>query len=158
MLDTRELRRTLGCFATGVVVVTSNDGARVHGMTANSFMSVSLEPPLVLISVASRAKMAAVLNREPHYGLSILSCPQEPISAHFAKRGSRRELEFEWHEGVPLIAGALGHLVCRIVERIVLGDHTLFVGEVVHHCRREGPPLLYFAGGYQRLRFEEASR
>lgn len=155
MLDPRELRRTLGCFATGVVVVTGQDGDRVHGMTANSFLSVSMNPPLVLVSIANDARMASVLGSASHYGLSILSCPQEPISSHFARRGSELELEFDWWEGVPLIADALGHLVCRISERPVVGDHTLFIGEVIHHRRAEGPPLLYFGGGYQRLRLED---
>ncbi len=154
VIDRRELRRTLGCFATGVVVVTSDDGRDVRGMTANSFMSVSLEPPLVLVSVANNAKMGGVLTRAEHYGLSILSCPQQEISSHFATRGSQLQLEFERVDGVPLIADALAQIVCRISRRIRLGDHTLFVGEVLHHKRTNAPPLLYFAGSYQRLSVE----
>jgi flavin reductase (DIM6/NTAB) family NADH-FMN oxidoreductase RutF len=127
-------------------------------MTANSFMSVSLEPPLVLVSIANTAKMAEVLGCATHYGLSILSGPQEAISSHFATRGSRRQLEFQWVEGVPLVGEALAHIVCRIAERIVLGDHTLFVGEVMHHERTQGPPLLFFEGSYQRLHQEGPAR
>jgi flavin reductase (DIM6/NTAB) family NADH-FMN oxidoreductase RutF len=151
MHDPRELRRTLGSFATGVVVITSRHGDGVHGMTANSFLSVSMDPPLVLVSIGNHTRMSGVLTDADHYGLSILSGPQEPISSHFATRGGQLEPEFEWWQGVPLIANALGHLVCRISDRPVVGDHTLFIGEVLQHRRREGPPLLFYGGNYQKL-------
>src|SRR5207302_3431572 len=114
-LETAEFRRTLGMFATGVTVITTRVGEQIHGMTANAFMSVSLQPPLILISVDRRARMNALLREGVRYGVSVLEERQSVLSDHFAGRaGEGPEPEFEFVHETPLVEGALAHLVARI--------------------------------------------
>lgn len=155
-IDPMQLRRTFGRFATGVLVVTTRWGERVHGMTANSFTSVSLTPPLVLICIDRQAAMREALDESRHYGLSVLSADQEHLSRHFASRNSpERDISFEDLAGVPVVAGALAQFSCRIVETHEAGDHLIFIGEVKGHRHDEGEPLLYFGGGYNYLQRQE---
>src|SRR3990170_1103628 len=101
-------RRTLEMFATGVTVITTQDGDQVHGMTANAFMSVSLRPPLVMISVDRRAKMHALLHEGRRYGISVLADDQQELSDRFAGRVDvARELQFDVVHETPLMSGAL---------------------------------------------------
>lgn len=158
-VDPVQLRRALGRFATGVLVVTTRWGDRVHGMTANSFTSVSLTPPLVLICVDRRAAMRQALQESGHYGLSVLSREQQHLSRHFSSRnGPEREVAFEDLGGVPVIAGALAQFSCRITLPLDAGDHLIFVGEVTAHHHNEGDPLLYFGGGYSYLQQPQPER
>lgn len=151
-LDVRELRAALGSFITGVIVVTAAYESGEHGMTANSFTSVSLVPPLVLVCIDNNARMARVLERGMHFGLSILACGQERISRHFAGRAEAGlKVDFTWHEGVPLIAGAVSHFVCRVMDSHVAGDHTVQIAAVEHFARFARPPLLFYAGSYLHL-------
>ena len=146
-------RRTLGMFATGVTVITTQDGDQVHGMTANAFMSVSLRPPLVVISVDRRAKMHALLNEGRRYGISVLADEQRALSDRFAGRTGEgtEEVEFEVVHETPLVRGALAHLVARVVRSNWGGDHSLFVGQVEYARYGEGQPLLFQGGRYQHL-------
>ncbi len=150
-------RRTLGMFATGVTVVTTQakDGQadQVHGMTANAFMSVSLRPPLVVISVDRRAKMHALLHEGRRYGISVLADEQRSLSDRFAGRTSdgTEEVEFDLVHDTPLVRGALAHLVARVVRSNWGGDHSLFVGQVEYARYGEGQPLLFQGGRYQHL-------
>lgn len=142
----------MGRFVTGVTVVTTRLGERVHGMTANAFLSVSIDPPLILVSVSQRARMHGYLLEAGRYGVSILSEDQEAVSDHFAGRVREGlDLQFEERGDIPLIAGALAQVVARVVEAHPVGDHTLFIGEVEHLFHREGRPLCYYAGRYGRL-------
>ncbi|KIX84726.1 flavin reductase family protein [Thermus filiformis] len=151
-IDPVHFRRTLGRFATGVTVVTVRTGEEVHGMTANAFLSVSLEPPLVLVSVDRKARTHGRLLEAGRYGVSVLSEEQREVSERFAGRGGEgAEVAFVERAGVPLLAGALAHVVARVVEAHPAGDHTLFLGEVEHLDYREGRPLLYYAGRYHRI-------
>jgi flavin reductase (DIM6/NTAB) family NADH-FMN oxidoreductase RutF len=147
------LRRTLGMFATGVTVITTREGDKVHGMTANAFMSVSLEPPLVLISVDRRTKMCALLHGDRNYGVSVLADGQEELSDRFAgRRGSERvEPRFEVVHDTPLVEGALAHFVANIVRSYWGGDHSLFLGQVLYARYSDGTPLLFHGGRYERL-------
>jgi flavin reductase (DIM6/NTAB) family NADH-FMN oxidoreductase RutF len=113
-----EFRRTLGMFATGVTVITTRVGEQVHGMTANAFMSVSLQPPLILISVDRRAKMNSLLNEGARYGVSVLGEGQTALSDRFAGRvrEDAPEATFEIVHETPLVEGALAHLVARVVR------------------------------------------
>ena len=122
-------RRTLGMFATGVTVITTTSADQVHGMTANAFMSVSLRPPLVLISVDGRAKMHAMLNEGKRIGISVLSEDQESLSDRFAGRpgGTGPEPSFDVVRETPLVEGALAHLVARVTRSYWGGDHSLFL-------------------------------
>lgn len=146
-------RRTLGMFATGVTVITTRIGEQVHGMTANAFMSVSLEPPLVLISVDRRARMNALLGEGKRFGISVLADEQEALSDHFAgrSRGGPVEARFLSVKETPLLEGAVAHLVARIVRSYWGGDHSLFLGRVEYARYGEGRPLLFHAGKYERL-------
>jgi flavin reductase (DIM6/NTAB) family NADH-FMN oxidoreductase RutF len=145
-------RRTLGMFATGVTVITTELGPQVHGMTANAFMSVSLRPPLVVISVDKRARMHTLLNEGRRFGISVLSELQRDLSDHFAGRVDRpTEAAFEVIHETPVVEGALAHLVCRVVRSYWGGDHSLFVGQVEYARYGEGAPLLFHGGRYELL-------
>jgi flavin reductase (DIM6/NTAB) family NADH-FMN oxidoreductase RutF len=149
-----EFRRTLGMFATGVTVVTVKTGEQVHGMTANAFMSVSLEPPLVLISVDRRARLNAMLREGALFGISVLAAGQEPLSDRFAGRIAADSLEvgFELVHETPLVEGAIAHLVAKVVRSYWGGDHSLFLGQVEYaRYAAERRPLLFHGGRYERL-------
>lgn len=150
MIDSREFRTTLGHFATGVAVVTMLLEGEPYGITVNAFMSVSLKPPLVAIAIDERANAHPTLLESERYGVSILTDEQEGVSNLFAGYPSNAEPEYVHVDGVPLLAGALGHLVCRIVAQHEAGDHTLFVGQVEHLAYGSGIPLLYYRGKYVR--------
>jgi flavin reductase (DIM6/NTAB) family NADH-FMN oxidoreductase RutF len=146
-------RRTLGMFATGVTVLTTRVAEQVHGMTANAFMSVSLRPPLVLISIDRRAKMGALLHEGTRFGVSVLEARQTGLSDRFAGRVADElpEATFEIVHETPLVEGALAHLVARVVRSYWGGDHSLFLGQVEFARYGEGRPLLFHGGRYERL-------
>ena len=147
------LRRTLGMFATGVTVITTRERDKVHGMTANAFMSVSLEPPLVLISVDRRTKMCALLYGGRNFGVSVLAEGQEALSDRFAGRPAIESAEprFEVVHDTPLVEGALAHFVANIVRSYWGGDHSLFLGQVLYAHYTAGTPLLFHGGRYEKL-------
>jgi flavin reductase (DIM6/NTAB) family NADH-FMN oxidoreductase RutF len=151
-LETAEFRRTLGMFATGVTVITTRVGEQIHGMTANAFMSVSLQPPLILISVDRRAKMNALLREDARFGVSVLEESQSALSNRFAGReGDGSEASFEIVNDAPLVAGALAHLIAQVVRSYWGGDHSLFLGRVEYARYGDGTPLLFHGGGYGRV-------
>ncbi|MEA2289654.1 MAG: hypothetical protein QOD55_1651 [Solirubrobacteraceae bacterium] len=147
------LRRTLGLFATGVTIITTRVGEQVHGMTANAFMSVSLEPPLVLISVDRRTKMCGLLHEGSCYGVSVLCDGQSALSDRFAGRASddAPEPRFELIHDTPLVEGALAGFVAKVSHSYWGGDHSLFLGQVEYARTGEGTPLLFHGGRYERL-------
>ena len=150
------LRRTLGMFATGVTIITTRVGEQVHGMTANAFMSVSLEPPLVLISVDRRTKMCGFLHEGSTYGVSVLCETQSTLSDRFAGRPAAEgeeqdEPRFDLIHDTPLVGGALAGFVSKVVKSYWGGDHSLFLGQVEYARTGEGTPLLFHGGRYERL-------
>ncbi len=146
------LRQVMGRFATGVTVITTHHRDTIHGMTANAFLSVSLRPPLVLVSLGS-CRMGEMLPRTRRYGVSVLAHDQGHFAEHFAaQRVSPVEPEFVWHEGLTLLDGALAHLVCRVVDVHPAGDHELWIGEVEHVHQRDGEPLLFYTGRFGTVR------
>ncbi|WP_433042320.1 flavin reductase family protein [Dactylosporangium sp. CS-033363] len=159
-LDTRVLRTTFGAFATGVTVVTVG-GAAPHGMTANSFTSVSLDPPLVSVCVERQAIMHASLTDAGVFGVSVLSARQEAVARHFANRhrplGRQQFDAVDWlpgeRTGAPLIAGSLAHFECRVWRRYDGGDHTIFLGELLAAGGSVAPgdALLFLAGRFHAL-------
>ena len=148
-----EFRRTLGMFPTGVTIITTQAGGHVHGMTANAFMSVSLQPPLILISVDRRARMHSLLHEGSRYGISVLGDEQEALSDHFAGRALEEapEARFLVVRETPLVDGAVAHLVARVVRSYWGGDHSLFLGRVEYARYAEGQPLLFHGGRYEHL-------
>ncbi len=151
-VDPRAFRDTMGRFATGITVVTTVVDNAVHGMTANAFLSVSLDPPLILVSVDKRARMHGFLERSGRYGVSILAAHQQDYSQHFAGRPVEGlELKFVWVRDMPLLAETLGHIVATVVDAHPAGDHTLFIGRVEYLQAFEGDPLIFFRGQYRHL-------
>jgi flavin reductase (DIM6/NTAB) family NADH-FMN oxidoreductase RutF len=156
--DARTLRDAMGCFATGITIVTAHapDGTPV-GLTANSFTSVSLDPPLLLVCIANSAGSAPVLREAERFGVNVLQTSQQAASNRFAGKGEDRFAATAWgpgETGVPLLDGSLVSFECKRFEVHEGGDHFLLVGEVVRaqfEPRRD--PLLYFRGKYRRLHF-----
>ncbi len=148
-MDDREFRNAMGKFATGVTVITTLCDGEVHGMTANAFMSVSLNPKLVLISVGEKARMLEKIRETGRFAVNILSVEQRELSMQFAGQlKENREVSFDWLSGLPVIPQALVNLTCNVYSSYEAGDHTLYVGEVVELITREGEPLTFFAGKY----------
>ena len=155
MMDARQFRSALGRFASGVTVVTTEHEGQTHGMTANAFVSVSLNPPLVLVSVDHRAHLHRILPLSGRYGVSILAEDQLPLSNHFAGRKvDGLEVSFIRAHDLPVIAGAAAHLVTQVVEAYPAGDHTLYIGQVEYLAWREARPLLFYSGQYRQLDLE----
>lgn len=154
-IDEATFRSVLGRFASGVTVITSlTSDDRDHGMTVSAFCSVSLDPPLVLASIASDTEMCAILNEAEFFGVSILDIDQEAISRRFAEHDGDRFDGIGYQRGksgVALLDGVLAHAECRIVDRHPAGDHTLFIGEVEDASVLGDAPLLYYRGGYTQL-------
>lgn len=151
-IDKRELRTTLGRFCTGVTVVSTADDEGVHAMTANAFTSVSMEPPLVLVSIDNRARMHAKLPSTKRYGVSVLAADQERLAMHFAGRpDANHAVGFVWVDAIPLVRDAIAHFVCDSFATHEAGDHTLYIGEVRSFDMRVGEPLLFHSGTFTRL-------
>ncbi|WBB80696.1 flavin reductase family protein [Micromonospora sp. WMMD882] len=157
--DPQQLRRIFGAFATGVTVVTVG-GAEPHGMTANSFTTVSLDPPLVLISVDRRAIMHAALESTSHFGVSVLAADQELVARHFANRwrglGRAQFDAVDWvpgrATGAPLIQGALARFECELWRSYDGGDHTLFLGLLLTaEQQNDDEPVLFLRGRFRQV-------
>ena len=155
-IDSREFRRSLGQFASGVTVVTTRDAeGRPQGLTASSFCSVSLEPPLVLVCIDNRIEARRAVQESGVFAVSVLAEAQESVSRQFAAGGPDKFIGVELlpgASGAPLVSGALTHIECRLVAAHPAGDHTIFVGEVERLTSAPGLPLLYHGSAYHRLR------
>lgn len=151
--NSRDYRHALGRFATGITVVTTEVETIIHGMTCNAFLSISLTPPLIGISVTHKARMLGFLEQSGRFGVSILSDAQEHISSHFAGQ-HQADLEDPFIEinNMAMIKAANAHLIADVVEQVVLGDHTLFVGQVTYfNYQADGDPLIYSKGRYAKV-------
>ncbi len=157
--STSEFRLALGQFATGVTVVTAERApGLVHGMTANSFTSVSLDPLLILICVSENAQLLPLIQRHGRFGVNILKDNQRAISEYFARTEedpqteSRLGIRYRWtEEGIPLLEDALVHLTCKVASSHAAGDHTIFIAKVESVEVYDGEPLLYLRGEYRRI-------
>jgi flavin reductase len=151
-LDVEYFKSALSSFATGVTIAATAVGNELHGATANAVMSVSLDPPLIVLSIQQGTRMHGVLQRSDNYALSILAADQKEAARYFAdssqSHGSIAFDIFGAHPGptgAPLLNGALAHVDCRIVDAYPAGDHTLYIGRVVYAASRtDGEPLLYY--------------
>jgi flavin reductase (DIM6/NTAB) family NADH-FMN oxidoreductase RutF len=153
VFDARQFRSALGRFASGVTIITVSYEGQTHGMTANAFVSVSLDPPLVLVSLDNRSYMHKILPSAGHYGVSVLAEKQEQLSNHFAGRTQEGlHIRFTTRADVPLIDGAVAYFAVKVIDVHPAGDHTLYVGHVQHFESRDDKPLLFYAGRYQLLR------
>jgi flavin reductase (DIM6/NTAB) family NADH-FMN oxidoreductase RutF len=150
-VTSQTFRQTLSRFASGVTVVTMQEGNDIHGITVSAFLSVSLEPPLVLVSIDKKAQSHARLLSTQQYGVSFLAEGQEPLSNHFAGRDDSVSAVFDSLAGFPVLKDALAQLVCRIHQTVDAGDHTLFIGHIQEVAWRDGMPLAYFQGKYRQV-------
>lgn len=153
--DRQELRAALGCFATGVVVVTTlGKGGAPVGLTINSFNSVSLDPPLVLWSLALSAPSLDAFRSHPAFAINILSAEQADACRQFARPAPDKFAGVGWtpgHEGVPVLDGAVANLQCRTFRRYEGGDHEIFLGEVVGLRASDREPLVYHRGRFAQV-------
>ena len=155
--DPRTLRDALGCFATGVTVVTTRDETgQPVGLTANSFSSVSLDPPLILFCLARSSTNVESFRQAEHFAINVLHIGQQPTSGVFARSGDRfQDVAWEtWDTGAPILSGALASFECATDQIVEAGDHLVIIGRVTRarfEPRRD--PLLYFRGKYRRLHF-----
>lgn len=155
-LTGKEFRRVLGHFATGVTVVTVRRSRDlIHGMTANAFTSVSLEPPLVLVCVDHRARSHPLLLEQERFGINVLRDNQEPLARYFAdseqdhETGGKLGVAYAASErGTPWLQDCLARLDCTLVETHPGGDHTLFIGRVEQASTGTGRPLLFYRGKF----------
>jgi flavin reductase (DIM6/NTAB) family NADH-FMN oxidoreductase RutF len=156
LVSPADMRHTLGRFCTGVTVVTTARDGEVHAMTANAFTSVSLDPPLVLVSIDNGTRMHALLPDTRRFGVSVLAGDQERTAWHFAGRPLADPGElFELDAGVPFVRGAIAHVGCALHARHPAGDHTLYLGLVEHLSSRPGDPLLFHRGTFGRMSYEQ---
>jgi len=157
-VDQRLFRDVMGTFATGVTVVTLDVDGEPRGMTANAVLSLSLDPPLVVVCVQRTGSMHELFDEATGFGVNILAANQRAISDLFASHGVPDEPMggFEYRSGVtgvPLLAGTVGHVECRITERLPGGDHTIVIGEAVEvgYDTEDADPLLFHRGRYRLL-------
>ena len=151
MVSSDDFRTAMGEFATGVTVITTHDDeGKPHSMTANSFTSVCLDPPVVLVCVAHGTHTYNYLERTGRFGVNILSQEQQELGALFAKKPEDRDdsVNYNYTEGeagVPILDGSMVFFGCEVMGSHVYGDHTIYMGEVKEMLRNEpGEPLMFF--------------
>ncbi len=155
-LDKAEYRRALGAFMTGVTVVTTID---VHdepwGVTANSFTSVSLDPPLVLVCLGKKGRTYPTFQATQKFGINILSLEQKDLALHFASSVENRFFGIQWSgktDGAPILPGATAWFNCSVRERFEASDHEIILGEVVEFERTDATPLGYCSSTFVTAR------
>jgi flavin reductase (DIM6/NTAB) family NADH-FMN oxidoreductase RutF len=160
-----DFRKAMGCFATGVTVITVDQDGEVHGMTANAFTAVSLEPVLVLVCVDHRARTHAHLHARKRFGVNVLRSDQQAIAEYYASSAETHQhpeaagARFDrTTHGTSVLQGALAYLECRLHSTQTAGDHTIFIAEVEEVVVREGEPLLYFRSQYRDIKKIEKVR
>ena len=153
--DPKDLRNAFGTFATGVTIVTTKEPSGIpRGFTANSFTSVSLDPPLVLVCIGKFAASLEVFSNSEGFAVNILSEVQKDVAGLFATQRADKFENTVWHEGkgnMPLIDGALSWFECERNKVIDAGDHIILIGEVKDYAYSQGQPLGYVNGGFFTL-------
>lgn len=158
-MDISDFRKVMGRFPTGVTVVTSRLGDELHGMTCNAFLSVSIAPPTVLVSLARDARTTRLIEKSRVFAVNLLSDAQVALSDRFAGRDKDKEANrfegFDWAPaatGAPVFRDVLAYLDCRVRSAFDGGDHTLYVGEVAAAALEDARrPLLFFQSKYLGL-------
>jgi len=155
MTDSKAFRRSLGKFATGVTVVTCTDqDGHPCGITANSFSSVSLDPPLILWNIAKVSNSLRAYLDAGHFAINVLSADQREVSTHFARTDHTLfdSIKFTLSpDGVPLLPGTIATFECRTHTIHDCGDHYIIIGEVHGFHVEDGDPLLFYSGGYRNI-------
>ena len=154
-MDAREIRHVMGHFATGVTIVTTKDKAGVPtGITANAFSSLSLNPPLVLVCIDKKANCYDCFEDSRVFAVNLLGEHQEHLANRFATKGIEKFQDAAWHmsdNGIPVLDETIGHIECTVTQGYDGGDHTIYLGEVIHAQAAGDRPLLFFKGKYARL-------
>ena len=156
-MDDLLFRKAMGKFATGVTVLTTIHEGDIHGMTANAFMSVSLDPKLVVISVGKNARFLDKVTQSKRFAVNILAEDQQQVSQHFAGK-PQGEVHFATLDGLPVIDGAIAQITCEVASVYEEGDHTLFIGRVTDLKLEEKNPLLFFGGQYSEVKALETNK
>ena len=157
--ERRRLRSLMARFATGVSVVAARHGPLLAGMTANAIASISIDPPLMMASIARKSETHGAIIGSHAFSVSVLADDQQSLAECFAQPTTAAKLKgfcgADWHEaetGSPILEGALAYFDCRLAERHDGGDHTIFLGEIVAAGYREdAAPLLWYGSRYRRL-------
>ncbi|WP_226034833.1 flavin reductase family protein [Aquibacillus saliphilus] len=151
-MDNRLFRDAMGKFATGITVVTTEYKGEIYGMTVNAFMSISLDPKLIAISIDEKATMYEKLQDTKNFGLSILSDKQKELSMIFARqKETDSEINYTFQDGKPVLKNSLATLSCTVKETTKAGDHLIFIAEVSDVELNSGQPIVYFGGEYQEI-------
>jgi len=158
-LNPADFRKAMGAFATGVTIITVDLDGEVHGMTANAFTSVSLDPMLVLVCVDHSTRTHAHLHAKKRFGINVLCEDQRAISEYYARPERTHEhaeaeagARFDrTQHGTPVLHGALAYLECRLQSAEDAGDHTIFIAQVEDVVVGQGSPLLFFRGKYRSI-------
>lgn len=152
VMENREFRDVMSKFATGVTVVSTEVEGEVKGMTVNAFMSVSLDPRLIAVSIDEKASLYHTLKKTGRFGISVLKENQQNLSMIFAKQKEKdQEIIYEYIEGNPVIKGSLANLSCEVKETATAGDHIIFIAEVRGIQYESGSPLIFFGGKYKSI-------
>lgn len=151
--DPRALRNAFGRFTTGVTVVTTQAQGRPVGITANSFSSVSLDPPLVIWGIGRQSARFDAFAGCRHFTIHVLAADQHDLSRRFARSGwDFDDIDLSFNaEGAPLLDGALARFECETADRFTGGDHEMLLGRVLRMTAREGEPMVFSAGRYRRF-------
>ncbi|MCM3032696.1 flavin reductase family protein [Niallia sp. MER 6] len=153
-MDDKQFRTAMGKFATGVTVIATEVEGEVHGMTANAFMSVSLDPKLIVISVRKQASILAKLQSSQTFSVNILGEDQQEVSMIFAGQLKDKQVDFNRLDGKPVIPGAIAQIACEVSGEHIEGDHILFIGKVTDIYVEDKAPLIYYNGKYGSLKEE----
>lgn len=145
-------KQVLRRFPSGITIVTVKNNEDIHGITVSAFISVSIDPELILVSIGKQARAHPMLETGTEFGVSILSSKQIGISNHFANWGEKSEPEFEDLGDFPVIKGAIAQLHCSKFSQHDAGDHSLFIGKVENLKYTEGKPLVFYSGQYRKLK------
>lgn len=154
-IEKNQLRQVMGHFTTGVTIITTvNKDGQMQGLTANAFTSVSLEPPLLLISVDKKAESWPAFEESKVFTVNILADDQEVLSRKFAVSGGDKFEGVAYRRGAngaAILEGALAYIECTLYAAYEGGDHSVYLGEIQEAEVREGKPLVFFRGGYRAL-------
>src|SRR5690625_380098 len=152
-MDSRLFRDVMGQFATGITIVSTNQDNEIKAMTVNAFMSVSLEPKLIAVSIDESASMYPILQKKTKFGLSILSEEQKDIAMIYAKQKDKdREIPFIQLDGTPVIDHSIAVLSCKVKETVEAGDHKIVIADVTELKLNKADPIIYHGGKYKELK------
>ena len=154
-IEQHHFRRVCSKYATGITIVTVLDSRGApHGLTVNSFTSVSLSPPLVLFCIDRQTAILKHFRMDTRFAINVLHEEQKDISTCFARSGQDRFQGVPWHPGetgAPVLPGVLATLECGVTQLVEAGDHVVVIAEALHAAWRDGQPLIYFNSSYQTL-------